>query len=209
MKYAGGIIFYLDESGRHGKVCADIDFGIAPWGSSGETGCGFLEKDGMQNTKKIVESASWEVKNSIFGKKLIPALTAARLCLESQFNGFNDWYLPTSEELGLIFKFCDTSAQSRWAESILKQATAKIDSKINFVLDEIINAPFLRSGVQEVYWSSSDSSLGGNGNNALANYAWAEVVLIVSDGKQLQIKSIKQDLLPKSTLANVKAVRAF
>ena len=88
-------------------------------------------------------------------------------------------------------------------------ATAKIDSKINFVLDEIINAPFLRTGVQEVYWSSSDSSLGGNGNNPLANYAWAEVVLIVSDGKQLQMKSIKRDLLPKSTLANVKAVRAF
>ena len=208
MKYAGGIIFYLDESGKHGKVCADIDFGIATWGSSGETGCGFLDKqDGMQNTRKIVEIASWEVKRSIFGKKHIPVLTAARLCLESQFNGFNDWYLPTSEELGLVFKVCHPSTQSRWAESILKQATAKIDSKINFVLDEIINAPFLRSGVQEVYWSSSDGSV--NGKGLLANYAFAQVVLIVSDGKQLQMKEIKQELLPRSTLANVKAVRAF
>jgi hypothetical protein len=206
MKYAGGIIFYLDESGNHGLVCADIDFGIAAWGGIGCVWWGSGEKGGMQYTRKILESSSWEVKKSIFGNKRLPILTAARLCLESQFNGFNDWYLPTKDELELIFKVCDLSTQSRWAQSILKQATAKIDSKIHFALDEILNAPFLKTGVKELYWSCTEPYYD---MKSCVCDAYAQAVLIVSDGNGLQMKAIKQELLPKSTLANVKAVRAF
>jgi len=202
MKYAGGIIFYLDESGNHGKVCADIDFGIAAWGGSGPLR--FMDSmiDGMENTREIVERASWEVKKSLFSKKQIPARTAARLCLESNFNGFNDWYLPTIEELELIFMVFDPITQSRWAESILKQATAKIDSNIHFELDEILHAPFLKSGVSELYWSSTMSKWEWN-------HAYAQSVLIVSDGIRLQMKANKKELLTRSTVANVKGVRAF
>ena len=57
----------------------------------------------MENTKKIVEHSSW-YKQGFFSSKKTPAPTAARLCLESNHNGYNDWYLPTIKELSLIYK---------------------------------------------------------------------------------------------------------
>jgi len=61
-KYAGGIVFFIDETGSHGLVCADKDFGKASWGGEEEIGAnedGISKGHGMRNTKKIVEQASW------------------------------------------------------------------------------------------------------------------------------------------------------
>lgn len=105
-KTAGGIVFYLDKTGKHGLVCTDIELGKAIWGGQGEIGAngdGIADGSGMQNTKKIVEHSSW-YKQGFFSSKKIPAPTAARLCLESSHNGYNDWYLPTINELKLIYE---------------------------------------------------------------------------------------------------------
>jgi len=105
--YAGGIVFYIDKTGKHGLVCADKDFGKALWGRSvkiGATGEGIADGSGMKNTKKIVEQASGFIGKGIFGFTKRPAPTAARLCLESDYNGFSDWYLPTINELKLMCK---------------------------------------------------------------------------------------------------------
>jgi hypothetical protein len=108
MKYAGGIVFYIDETGKHGLVCAEIDFfGDALWGCDGDIGAnedGLANGYGMRNTKKIVENASWFIEKGFFSTTKKPAPTAARLCLESKLNGFSDWYLPTNEELKLMYK---------------------------------------------------------------------------------------------------------
>jgi tetratricopeptide (TPR) repeat protein len=109
-KYAGGLVFYLDNTGQHGLVCASEDFGNCCWGIKGEIGA--KEKKigfGKENSKKILESSSsyYEtVKDGWFSKKTInkEILTAARLCLESNYKGFNDWYLPTLDECKLIYK---------------------------------------------------------------------------------------------------------
>ena len=34
-KIAGGIVFYLDKTGKHGLVCTDIELGKAIWGGQG------------------------------------------------------------------------------------------------------------------------------------------------------------------------------
>jgi hypothetical protein len=136
--YAGGIVFYLDETGNHGLVCAKENFGIDRWyvdkesewsypknKKIGASGKGVADGSGIRNTKIIVDEASWFIDQVIFDKteenpflsvlrrlprgylwKVIkkPAPTAARLCLESNHNGFTDWYLPTIRELVLMYE---------------------------------------------------------------------------------------------------------
>ena len=111
-KYEGGIVFYIDKTGNHGLVCAEKDFGTAIWGElsfSAFDGNGIADGSGLQNTIKILEEASIEtisVSDGWFSKKEIkkPIPTAARLCKETNHNGFSDWYLPTLEELKLMFE---------------------------------------------------------------------------------------------------------
>ena len=106
-KYAGGIVFYIDKTGNHGLVCADKSLGKAVWGGDSEIGAlgdGVADGSGLNNTMKIVEKASWFLDKGFFWSTKRSASTAARLCLESNYNGFSDWYLPTRSELRLIHK---------------------------------------------------------------------------------------------------------
>jgi tetratricopeptide (TPR) repeat protein len=96
-KYAGGIVFYLSETGKNGLVCTDKDIGLALWGSRetiGADGNEVANGSGMANTKKIVEFA--RMKNLVN--------TAGSLCYELNHNGYTDWYLPTLAELRLIYE---------------------------------------------------------------------------------------------------------
>jgi tetratricopeptide (TPR) repeat protein len=109
-RYAGGIVFYLDSTGQHGLVCSEkelVSYGVI-WGASyrvvGASGRGIGDGSGLENTKKIVDTASWVVESSFFSKTRKPLVTAARICLESNQNDFTDWYLPTIDELSLIYK---------------------------------------------------------------------------------------------------------
>lgn len=100
--FEGGTVFYIDKTGKNGLICANKDFGSAIWGREkliGAFGDGIADGSGIENTKKIVEQASWETV--WFTKK--PIQTAARLCFESNYNGYNDWYLPTAKELELLW----------------------------------------------------------------------------------------------------------
>jgi hypothetical protein len=108
--YAGGIVFYIDESGHHGLVCADKDQGQAIWGSGGEIGVkeNYIrfggKGSGRENTKKIVEKASWVIDKGFFNTTKRAITSAARLCLELNYNGYSDWYLPTKMELELMHR---------------------------------------------------------------------------------------------------------
>jgi len=59
--YAGGIIFQLDATGQHGKVCSDVDLGFINW---------------------------YDAKTK---------------CEDFNGEGFTDWYLPSKDELNLIY----------------------------------------------------------------------------------------------------------
>jgi hypothetical protein len=95
--YQGGIIFYLDPSGCHGLVCAPTD--IIPFGVYWSnvlypqyfTGCGLFE--GKYNTDVITTGQNTQIDNA-----------AAYLCFLSSLGGFNDWYLPSIEELNKMFQ---------------------------------------------------------------------------------------------------------
>jgi hypothetical protein len=87
--YAGGIIFYLDDSKLHGYVCAPTDQATdAVWNNGSDvvtnataTGMG----DGRTNTDLIV---------AIQGQ----GNYAAQICKDLVLNGYDDWYLPSKSE---------------------------------------------------------------------------------------------------------------
>ena len=91
--YAGGIVFYINGNGG-GLVCAESDQSTdAEWGCYGTTigGTSTALGTGAVNTVAIVEGC---------GESDI----AARICDELVLNGYNDWFLPSKDELNLMYE---------------------------------------------------------------------------------------------------------
>ena len=90
----GGIIFYIDGTGQHGLVCAPTDQSTGIlwyWGSFTTTGAtATVLGTGMANTNTIV--ASQPAGNY-----------AAKLCDDLVLGGYNNWYLPSKDELNLLY----------------------------------------------------------------------------------------------------------
>ncbi len=84
-----------DLSGQHGLIAAESDLGgyTTMWNGSyialGETGSEI--GTGTANTKKIVD-------------KLGRGNYAAKKCADLNLNGFNDWFLPSKDELNLLYQ---------------------------------------------------------------------------------------------------------
>ena len=91
--YQGGIIFYIDETGEHGLVAAMEDLGQFQWGCYQEYvdgSDGTSIGTGYHNTMDIVNQGC-ATENGGF--------TAAQAALDAEINGYNDWYLPSKDEL--------------------------------------------------------------------------------------------------------------
>ena len=96
----GGIIFYIDESGEHGLAADTADVGEGIRWYAGEYGITQAKRDGpfagKMNTSIIISS------QVAIGDDGDPY--AARLCAELQRGGYGDWYLPSKEELNLMYQ---------------------------------------------------------------------------------------------------------
>ena len=85
----GGIVFYIDETGEHGLVAAFEDAGSFPWGCYGTEVIGADAISigmGLQNTLDIVATCN-------------QAPIAASVALSYENLGYDDWYLPSFNEL--------------------------------------------------------------------------------------------------------------
>ena len=92
-EYQGGIIAYLDATGKHGLIAAPEDIGTAQWysGQVSLVTTGAEIGAGKSNTTRIVQlqdSSSY----------------AARLCDDLVLNGYDDWFLPSKDELNLLYQ---------------------------------------------------------------------------------------------------------
>jgi len=126
--YGGGVVGYIYQSydygyidGEiHGLIVAPRSLGALPWGCQGTSVGGTLFEmgNGMKNTECIVEVCT------------SPGIAAKR-CYDLEVNGFSDWFLPSQDELGELYKHKST-----------------IDS----ALSSIGGLPFVNSW----HWSSSE-----------------------------------------------------
>jgi hypothetical protein len=89
----GGIVFYFDGSGG-GLVCAESDQSTgAEWGCYGTNigGTGTVIGKGAANTAAIVVGCS---QSGI----------AVQICDDLVLNGYSDWFLPSKDELNLMYQ---------------------------------------------------------------------------------------------------------
>ncbi|MCX6250958.1 MAG: DUF1566 domain-containing protein [Bacteroidetes bacterium] len=91
--YGGGIIFYIDGTGQHGLIAASTDQSTgAQWGCYGTSipGTSTAIGTGQANTMLIVNGCS-------------EAGIAVRICNDLMLNSYDDWFLPSKDELNQMY----------------------------------------------------------------------------------------------------------
>ena len=88
--YQGGKIFYIDRSKKHGMIAADFDLTNSKWGCSGDS----IEFSGINETSVGKGSPNSQIIADQCGYE-----TAAGRCLLLDTLGYDDWYLPSLEEM--------------------------------------------------------------------------------------------------------------
>lgn len=92
-KWGGGVVFYIDETEKHGLIAAFDDQSFsAMWGCSGSSVGATSEAigSGQDNTTAIVNGCK-------------EAGIAARICDDLLLSGYDDWFLPSKMELYQMF----------------------------------------------------------------------------------------------------------
>jgi uncharacterized protein (TIGR02145 family) len=126
--YCTGVIFYIDATGQHGLVGSSKDLTqTISWGCNGTIingADGIALGTGSQNTTDIINSCS-EIS--------INDSPAARICKKYTGGGYNDWYLPSQDELYLLYL-----------------------NKTIFVTNIYTNEGGFETSSNSYYWSSSE-----------------------------------------------------
>ena len=98
----GGIVFWVDESEQHGLVCATTDLGTRKSWSENSGYCGAFGDGpfaGEMNTTLII---AHDVA-VYFEQPDFAAIVCATLQITEGNKTYGDWYLPSKEELNLIY----------------------------------------------------------------------------------------------------------
>lgn len=119
--FHGGIIFYIDKTGRHGLIVSTNDLGTTnvAWqpGSNKVTGAtGTAYGTGASNTAAIVAA---------LGKT---GNYAALLCDNYAVGTYTNWYLPSKDELNLLYAqrtvIGNLSSSNYWSSSEVSKGKA-------------------------------------------------------------------------------------
>lgn len=93
-EFGGGIIFYIDSTNNHGLIVSSVDQSTSMvWGTfeNAVGASGKMVGMGKSNTEKITKA---NPKGEL----------AANICRKLKLNGFDDWFLPSIDELKLIYQ---------------------------------------------------------------------------------------------------------
>jgi hypothetical protein len=98
----GGVVFYVDASGKHGLVAdiVDISTGIN-WSSNSNTVTGATGGNIPDDTGGGVGAG--KMNTALIVKDNPSGTSAAKLCADLNKGGYGDWYLPSKGELYLMY----------------------------------------------------------------------------------------------------------
>ena len=109
-RFGGGIVFYVDGTGKHGLISARQGLGY-----TGTWGCGGV---GVPGTQTAVGTG--EANTTLLANNCSDANIAASFCDNLVLNGYDDWFLPSKDELNLMYINRVTigfSDEARWSSS--------------------------------------------------------------------------------------------
>ncbi len=89
----GGVVFWVSAGGAHGKVVSIYDVGAVPWSNIISTEIGASAQsdiNGAGNTVAIMMQSDH-------------TSSAARHCADLGYGGYDDWYLPSKDELNDVY----------------------------------------------------------------------------------------------------------
>ena len=91
---AGGKVFYVTDGGTQGLEASLADSVSAVWGCGGTdiSGTSTAVGNGAANTDAIIGGCTTETDS-----------TAAEVAKMYELNGFTDWFLPSQDELNLLY----------------------------------------------------------------------------------------------------------
>ncbi len=111
--YQGGYLFYLNTNNGTGMVAATTENSGAPWGCLGteiKDARGEMVGDGQANTTAILANCT-------------QAGIAALLCDELTLDGKSDWFLPSIDELNLMYTNLHVNGHGDFADDIYWSST--------------------------------------------------------------------------------------
>lgn len=138
--YAGGLVFYNDGAG-HGLVCAESDQSTgAEWGCEGTAigGTSTAINTGAANTNAIVAGCT-------------TAGIAAKLCYDLTLNTYSDWYMPSRDELALMYLNLKTQSLGSLSNGQYWSSTENADDATTYAWsqrfsDGVIELYFMKHG---------------------------------------------------------------
>ena len=116
--YKGGIIFYLDASNQHGLVAAPTD----------------QSTNSMWNTDSVATTDSYrtevgtgDLNTDAIIKVYGSANYAASVCRSYKGGNFNDWFLPSKDELNLMYQNLKQKGLGSFADEYYWSSSSRND----------------------------------------------------------------------------------
>jgi hypothetical protein len=113
-RFGGGIVFYVDGTGKHGLIASRNGLGY-----TGKWGCEGVSIPGTISGTKT-EIGTGQANTTLIANSCSEAGIAARFCLDLVQNGYDDWFLPSKDELKMMYDTRSTnvfSSETRWSSS--------------------------------------------------------------------------------------------
>jgi uncharacterized protein (TIGR02145 family) len=139
--YGGGIVFYIDGTGQHGLISAPSNQGRIVWGCYGSNLMGNFSTalgSGLSNTNFIL--------NGCLARPI-----AASVCADLVLNGFDDWFLPSRDELSLMYNNLSQQGIGNFSTGDWYWSSSQIDANgawpVNFHTGSIGEDPSKSNGL--------------------------------------------------------------
>lgn len=137
-----GVVVYVDESGKHGKVFSmtSCPYETGIWSTSGILTGASSETDGRANTEAIRNAEGY------------PDAFPAYKWLDENYGG--DWYFPAKEEVALVFPVMNIVRNVVWVGGMLPTSTEIDETTYRFLVYDYVGG--YTEDVYEKAWESSD-----------------------------------------------------